>query len=462
MLSWRVGVGCLLCLVIIGYLLVEGRPADAEVGSTFRLPDYRWVVEEQQVIVGAEDLGLAESVSVDPAGVTFGPNGDLLLAASVPWHGTFILRSADQGHTWSQQGVVEARQLGLELGLEIGPVVESMGMTALASGRLVIICWHTDQIVVTDEPRPGDEYFLDTGHVRRFKRHATTAWGAYSDDLGKTWQAAPMELEPFKSADFRAGTQIFETEKGTLVSSFHGQLGEEELLQGMVSVGLIRSHDQGESWGDANPIVRAQPGSGLSYSETEIVPLADGRWLCMMRLDDFNMNGGWLCRSYSSDEGRSWSYPVRTRFRGGEPGAGRLPDGGIISVQTGPGWVLELVFTAANKIGHRWQGPAERGEPGGLLYEVSYDGGLTWGYWAPLYVTHRGSSEHTGTPYIIALDDNSVLAVYHRSSKEMIEKHGGRYGPRLIGASWLKKVPADSPEASHLEYPDWLPEQTSD
>jgi len=82
------------------------------------LPNYRWVVEDQQIVVRQKDLGLEENVSVYPEGLTFAKNGDLLMAACVnsgigmavrkPAAGkTFIMRSSDRGKTWREQGVLE-------------------------------------------------------------------------------------------------------------------------------------------------------------------------------------------------------------------------------------------------------------------------------------------------------------------------------------------------------------------
>ncbi len=53
-------------------------------GSIGKLPDYRWVVEEESIILRAEAFGLAEHISVYPEVLTFAGNGDLLMAACRP------------------------------------------------------------------------------------------------------------------------------------------------------------------------------------------------------------------------------------------------------------------------------------------------------------------------------------------------------------------------------------------
>jgi len=103
--------------------------------------------------------------------------------------------------------------------------------------------------------------------------------------------------------------------------------------------------------------------------------------------------------------------------------------------------------------------PEKSGQCPGLTYHISYDGGLTWSYWGTLYLADAGSPEHIGSVNIRPLDDDTAIAVYHRGiSTEAARKQEGGYGPMVIGASWLRKVPADSAKAAELEYPEWLEE----
>ena len=432
------------------------------------LPDYRWVVTGQEIIVRPEHVGEPEGVATLPMGLTFDANGDLLMAAGIANrdHGQHtgsarmvLLRSSDHGRTWSQQGALRYRET--ESGPEYAEGMQSR-LIRLDSGRLVAIlnveagqvgarACHVERF-----PRPDDPYFIEFGQNLRLDRLPSVQWGVYSDDGGRTWQHAPMDISPFKSAIFYGSSQIIQAADGTLVATFTGHLSQDELDSGITSNGLIRSRDGGLSWGDANPIVTAQPGSGLWYSENAVLPLPDGRWVCMMRLNNHNFSPLTICRSYSKDEGRTWCHPVRTRFHGGEPGMGRLPDGAILCAQSGLGGRHEVQFTAAG-MSFKSISPAENGERPGLLYEVSYDGGLTWSYWGPLYRAEAGSPEHMGTPIIVPLDSDTAIAVYHQGVKDLAEKMGG-YGPVVIGASWLRKAAADSPEAAGLEYPEWLEE----
>ncbi|MBM3803553.1 MAG: exo-alpha-sialidase [Acidimicrobiia bacterium] len=402
--------------------------------ATPSLPDYGWIVEEQRIILRHRDLGQPEQSAVYPHGLTFAKNGDLLMAASCAGAGkTFIMRSRDRGKTWTQQSVLEHKVEGEYT----SGLVESMSRTR--SGRLVAsYCSLKQEQELT---KPGWPYYVPQGNNYRFSHVSSNQWGVYSDDEGITWRYVPMDISPFKSFDPEASTQIFEEQDGTLVTSFRGHLTQEELDAGISSVGVIRSRDAGLSWGDANPIVRGQPGSGLWYNESQLLPLPDGRWLCMVRLNNNNFKDSPLtmCRSYSHDRGHTWTYPVRTQFRGGEPGLGFLPDGAVVAVQTNlRTWMDDLTRPEVQS---------------GLLYEVSYNSGLTWSYWGPLYLSEPGSREHRGSPIVRSLDAETAIAVYHRGEKEGNQKiPGDKYGPQFIGASWLRKVAAADPRASKLRY----------
>ena len=155
-----------------------------------------------------------------------------------------------------------------------------------------------------------------------------------------------------------------------------------------------------------------------------------------------------MCRSYSNDRGLTWTHPVHTQFHGGEPGMGILPDGAILCTQTG-GWKINVKISEDGW--PKWEAQRPQCK---LVYEVSYDNGLTWSYWGNLYVAEAGSMEHMGSPIVRSLDEDNAIVVYHRGAKRNLQKHphSDRRGPRFIGASWLRKVPADDPKAAGLRY----------
>lgn len=430
------------------------------------LPDHRWIAEKQKIIVRPEDVGEPAGVPVCNQGMCFAENGDLLMAVLIVGGGygphgrdsvgpprMVLLRSADGGETWSQQGQLDLGRS--EVGQEI-----FVGLLRLGSGRLVGFLNSLDQQCHVEKyQKASDPYFIEGGHNIRFDVMRSAQRVVYSDDGGKTWHYVPIDISPFRSmtiSDMRGS--IFESADGTLVQPFIGHLSQDELDSGIESTGIIRSRDGGLTWGDTSIVHKGQPGSGWWYNETAILELTDGRWLALMRLNDNDLNGLLAgCRSYSEDKGYTWSYPVHTRFPIHEPALEHLSGGAVIRAHAGLGYEREAHFTVT---GAKWQeiGPERSGKHPGILYAISHDDGLTWSYWGTLYRADAGSPEHIGSVNILPLGDNTAIAVYHRGIDTATALKQGGYGPMVIGASWLRKVPADSPEAAGLEYPEWLVE----
>ncbi len=386
--------------ILAGYLLVigSGESIGAEAGNDASLPNYGWVVTESKIIVEEEG-------SVFPTGLTRAQNGDLLMAVASGGR-TIILRSADQGHNWSQQGILKHQEERLGTG-------STHGLCALRSGRLVMTYWKLAQ-----ELTPPVE------HKWRFTRLESVQRGVYSDDEGKTWHYTPeMDISPFLSFEPYGCGPIFEDDDGTLVCSFRGHLSQAELDTGITSNGIVRSHDSGLTWGDASILYRGVPGSYEWFNENAVLPLLDGRWLAMSRCNYTDQPGRWvrdIYRMYTADKGRSWSKPVKTGFYGGELLLLTLPDGGVL-----------CVWAHTNPFAH-----LDEGEPIGVYYAVSYDGGLTWSERDVLYRRPEERSwEHVGTPAGRLLDNETAIVVYHCGHVE----HGDR-GQWRVGASWLRKV----------------------
>jgi len=429
------------------------------------LPDHRWVVEKQEIIVRPEDVGEPAGMPITNMGMTFAENGDLLLVVdimdrSAP-HGTapkmprmVLLRSADRGHTWSQQGRLDLRVT------EVGPEC-FVDMLRTDSGRLVGFLNALDQQYHVEKyPKAGDPYFIEGGHNFRLDVLRSAQCGVYSDDEGKTWNYAPMDISPFKS--FLADTiSVFQAADGTLVRPFIGHLSQDELDSALESTGLIRSRDGGLTWGDVSIVIKGRPGSAVWHNETSIVELPDGRWLCLARINDSNIDGFPLfsARCYSSDKGYTWTHPVRNRFPLAEHSLINLSDGAVISGGGSGGGTIEAHITPEGVLKLRSILVQENGNCRTIPYHISYDDGFTWSYWGVLYRTEPGSPEHAGSVNIKQLDDDTAIAVYHRGIDTATAKKQGGYGPMVIGASWLRKVSAESPEAAGLEYPEWLVEK---
>ena len=385
--------------------------------------DYRWVVVDSGIVYD-------EHGSHRSHGLVRLEGGDLLLSmpcwlnpTATPGEGEFgvlILRSGDRGRTWTEWSRPELPAP------VFGGVKQVLGPCLHPSGRLVMLVWEA-----LTRMSPDHERFISTQSVMH---------GAYSDDQGKTWKlTAEIDISPFLSVDPEQ-SKIFVSEGGTAVASFRCHRNQEELDNFNGSVGLIRSRDGGESWGEISMIKEYNPRKPYHwYNESVIQELPDGRWVCFLRCNQKDTRRLSLWRCYSSDKGFTWSEVEhvqglgKVRFWAGEPMVGCLPDGGLLLAQNcGPEYKRRLP------------------PPQGIRYEVSYDAGLTWAYTDMLYTMEPGSLEHLGTPQFAVLDEETMLVVYHRAGRqvwktfeerEVSGEIWGGYTKNSIGVSVLKKIP---------------------
>jgi hypothetical protein len=196
--------------------------------------------------------------------------------------------------------------------------------------------------------------------------YATRLKCSYSDDQGKTWREAVIEKPvPLGAAVHPMGV-VFEDSDGVLVAPVYGYLNHDDMSVSLYVSAIVRSHDDGESWGDWSVIAYDAEARAAAFSETTIATLPDGAWVAFLRTEYRSyvpfMRGA-ASRCVSTDQGRTWSPP--------EPCAAAgvfvsfvLPDGGIaVSGQNTCGWGLT----------------------------ISYDYGRSWEYALPAtYVPTRG------------------------------------------------------------------------
>ncbi|MCX6043997.1 MAG: sialidase family protein [Chloroflexi bacterium] len=183
---------------------------------------------------------------------------------------------------------------------------------------------------------------------------------------------------------------------GRLIATLYGAKAGEAFYQVVVAT----SEDGGRTWRYlatvAGPeIVPAAEPRGHGPGEPSLVQLASGELMCVMR-----MGGGAafpLRRSYSRDNGRTWSVPDVLPAYSVEPSLKRL-NNGILALSTGrPGIFLWL---ANDERGEAWQ---------------SIDLLAHHNQWAP-DPTYRITPEQT-TAYteLIEVSPNHVLIAYDRT-----------------------------------------------
>lgn len=248
------------------------------------------------------------------------------------------MRSEDGGRTWSNP-VLIAEQRGPNDNLFAprpggGRVVfqlRNQAVGQLPSGRIVCafcqLNYHYDK---AGNPafRPGKNYPHENQGV----------FYTWSDDLGKTWSPPrSLPLGPFRGAPtpkVHRGVsphwRIVTVKDGTALMSLYGSYNTD--YTGPVNVpagtlklsGVIRSTDNGETWGDVSVIMTGN--KDLLYEETALCVTGD-RLLAHVRTPRHD-----VVQYMSDGQGRSWRGPTPLTEPGQQPGgAFQLKSGKLLA-----------------------------------------------------------------------------------------------------------------------------------
>ena len=146
---------------------------------------------------------------------------------------------------------------------------------------------------------------------------------------------------------------------------------------------LIRSTDHGQSWDEYGIIAAVQPNEapwpwmgGEGPNEAGLVRLSKSRLYCLFRTGD----GGYLGEAWSSDNGKTWTTPVSTGFKGVAPHLRLMSDG-----------LLACTF----------------GRPGPVTIMFSSDEGKKWANITPIF--NAMSTRYTD---LIEVEPGKLLVVY--------------------------------------------------
>lgn len=185
----------------------------------------------------------------------------------------------------------------------------------------------------------------------------------YSDDEGKSWPGGNNYNGPFLWAT-AMGKGFMEGPPGTVSVPIFGCVTEEEADSYSSSNGVIRSHDNGETWGDFSFIFRTRPKGPDDlqreprYSEMDVLALSNGHWIAFTRAEGLIMGPtGWGSTEFalSTDHGRTWKNTGGSLSGVSQQKGIELPDGG-------------MAFTYRT---HSWQGSG---------VAISYDEGRSFNY----------------------------------------------------------------------------------
>ena len=298
----------------------------------------RWVLVDRIAAVPVGGDGVGELAQL--------PDGDLV----GPVRGR-ISRSSDGGRTWREiAGVKFPGQLSV--------------FSVLRSGRWLVGSLERDKTVTRPdgagrvkrtlmEMRGGYPIYKERGH---FMDRVVVV--SYSDDHGKTWHKGEPFKGPLKWA-FTTTGHVIERPDGELWLLLYGCVTDEEVDSYSSSNCIVRSRDEGKTWGDPSFVFRTTPKgpddfqAEPRFSEMDIVQLPSGSLLAFSRAD-FHV-GGVTEAAVSVDNGRSWRKTGASLTNVSQPTGLALSDGGVA-----------LAYRS-----HSWQ------EPG---VAISYDEGRSFRY----------------------------------------------------------------------------------
>ena len=292
-----------------------------------------------------------------------------------PWGKTQMIRSRDDGETWSAPETINSTPLDDR---DAGILVTSKGT--------IIISWFTSLAFVNERyhHRPPEI-------VRGWKRHIEKltpeireewlgCWIRRSEDGGRTWSEC-IEVpanSPHGPTELKDGRLLYVGKK---------------LWAENPELVAMESTDDGRSWSVIGTIP-VPAGSKVDYChELHAVEAADGKIIAMIRFNPPDKEQYFLQQTESLDGGRTWSVPHATEMWGYPPHLLRMKDGRLLV-----------------SYGYRLPPLVERAC-------ISDDNGATWD---TDNVIEFGEAPHKdiGYPATVELEDNSFYTVYYQKEKK--------------------------------------------
>lgn len=339
-------------------------------------------------------------------------NGDLMAAYSggrthhvCPFGQIHVIRSSDEGRTWSQPLVVVD-----------GPLDDrGAGILETSTGALVVKFFSTAkwQHHFQDMKDGAHSFLTDAEWIHwqavehqldeEIRRKRTGCWTVRSEDGGKTW-SAPL---PTPAVNAHGPAQLAD---GRLL--YPGRVRPEDFVDDESSrsfapppLTVAESDDDGRTW---RAISEIAPPEGGKFTEPHAIQAADGRIVMHIRYEVAmtpqekrdnpekniaNRAKRFIYQTQSTDGGRTWDAPVKTSIYGFPCYLLALRDG-------------RLLTTFSHRL-----------EPISNQVCISGDHGATWS--DPWIVNHNPQSTgDMGYPSTVQLDGPWMLTMWYERLKE--------------------------------------------
>lgn len=305
-----------------------------------------------------------------------------------PLYVNMLMRSADEGRSWSAPSVVP------DFGWS---GVECAGLTVLRSGAVLLnqwcFAWHT--LAQAEAHLPSGSYARPENLVGAEAMASELAdWTPQQGSIAQQfpWARAGGQTWVHRSLD--GGATFIESVSVDTApfSGGYGMRGAVEVNGTIVlplsdvpnyrSVFIVRSQDGGLSW---SPPTLIASGEGHAFEEPAALALRGGRIIMLLR-DNVSRN---LHAVHSTDNGCSWSKPVATGIADYPADLVELEDGRIACVA------------------------GRRRAPYGITLYISRDEGRTWNSDDPVAVRSDLPNRDLGYPSVALRSDGSLFIVYY-------------------------------------------------
>lgn len=298
-------------------------------------------------------------------------NGDLLVAyreGTDHWRTkdgmVRLVRSRDGGKSWSEPKTVWSIP-GHNLGTHDG-------LSQLANGAVLLPV--QDVFKIDSQPWSIKAYMMR------------------SADNGQTWSKPeePNTAALSRFHWFNTYGRIFQLKDGTVFWGVGCHKKGDDWPK--LTTGLLVSRDNGRTWPEYRQVA-----TGLD-EEKSVIALSSGSWLAIIRATPSAATPQYFYKTYSHDNGLTWSPPARTNIQGHSPHLHRAASGALL-------------------LAHRALQSRPEGEAGypagiGVGMAVSFDEGNTWHPGGLIYASPQPGRD-TGYPSMVQLNDKEILCVYY-------------------------------------------------
>ncbi|MCX7705542.1 MAG: glycoside hydrolase [bacterium] len=284
--------------------------------------------------------------------------------------------SCDEGKTWSQPFLIYKGPYGVQ-----DPSI------ALVSGGMIIANFFEWKVI---KQEPFNHTAISTGIV-------------FSNDAGKTWTDTPLRVEIHGYVWNGPTEPIIELPSGELLMPVYATKNWKS-FDSLV----LRSKDKGCTWNEFS-VIGSDVFGNVMFEEPTLTITKTGKILAVMRDD----KSGFLWSSYSLDEGKTWSLPVKLDVWGCPANLLTLGDGRILMTY------------------------GYRRPPYGVRGCISEDDGKTWNLEDEIIICADGKHGDIGYPSSIELKDGIIMTSYYTHAGDLTENDNPAIFTHISGTRYI-------------------------